>query len=265
MRKQFFITFVYLLITGAIGGGIYFGFFYEPPSCTDSRLNQGEEETDCGGPCAECREELFNPKIIWSKVFLVESDQYDLATQIENKNVNYGSGSMPYIFKVYDAQNNLLVEKRGKSYIMPREKKYIIESVILSAAPSKVDLEFGDIMWEKFKIDNSIGANLNLPISEQKISQEQKGGGAVFVEGTVFNKTGYDLDTININVVVYDLRGTPLAVNKTQKNIVQAGQGSYFKMFWPAFSQFDETKVRADIIAHTNIFSDENFIRKFIQ
>lgn len=258
LKKQFFIGFIYLIIIGAIGSGVFFGFFYSPESCFDGKLNQNEEQTDCGGLCAECQENLSNPKIIWAKVFKVEENLYDLAAEIENLNVNYGSEALPYIFKVYDSKNSLILEKRGRSYIMPREKKYIIEVVSLDKAPAKIDIKFSNIEWKKFKILESI----NLPIFNSRLDLKGKDGYAAYAEGTVYNQTRFDLGAVDIAIVIKDLKGSPVAVNKTQKNTVKSGERRFFEVVWSSSFTNDESKVKLDMRAYTN---EPRLIETFIE
>lgn len=258
-KKQLIISLVYLVIFTVIAGGGYL-IFYSPATCFDQKQNQGEEGVDCGGPCAVCQEELSKPAILWTKVFPVEENLYDLAAEIENKNINYGTGVLTYTFKIYDSQNNLILEKRGRSYVMPREKKYIVEAVSLAKIPGRAVLEFSDIQWQKFKSVEE----LKLPIFEQSLDMRGKNGYSVYAQGTVYNQTRFDLSTIDINVVVYDQKNNPVAVNKTQKNTVKSGEGRFFEVGWPKSFSGSGT-LRAEMRAYTNIFADENIIRTFLE
>lgn len=259
-KKQLIISFVYLTIFAAIVGGAYF-IFRSPATCFDQKQNQDEEGVDCGGPCSTCQEASLAPRVLWAKAFLVEENSYDLAAEIENKNVNYGAEILSYTFKIFDSRNNIIKEKSGKSYIMPREKKYIIETVSLSGIPAKVVLEFSkEINWQKFKSVEE----LKLPIFQQNLDTKSKNGYAAIARGTVYNQTRFDLDTIDINIVVYDKKGNPVGVNRTQKNTVKSGEGRSFEVGWPkSLSGTDELK--AEMRAYTNIFSDDNFIRSFLE
>lgn len=261
LRKQIIIALIYLIIFSAIGGGIYRFFIYSPATCFDGKQNQNEEGVDCGGPCAACQEQLVDPNIIWIKALPVEGGIYDLAAQIENKNVNHGSGLVPYTFKVYDSKGSQIGEIKSRSYIMPREKKYLIDTVSLNAVPAKVSLEFGAIEWKKFKLVES----LNLPIFNQVIDLKGKNSYAVFAQGTAYNQTRFDLDTIDIDVVVYDSVGNVVAINKTQKNTMKSGEGRFFEVVWPKSFAADPSKIKMEQRAYTNVFSDANFITTFLE
>lgn len=266
-KKQFIIGLVYLIIFSAIGSGIFFLFIYSPPSCTDGILNQAEEDVDCGGPCQLCIEEISGPRVTWVKLFSVGDGLYDLAAYVENKNLNYGTGSLPYVFNVYDASNNLILEKRGKGYIMPREKKYIVEAVNLGKVPKKVELKFEEAEWQRLGKDGDFTAieDLNLPVFNARLDLTPKDSYAARVDGTVYNQTKFDLATIDINVAVYDLKGNPIAVNKTQRNTVRSQEGRFFEVVWPALSVSSDKDARIDVQAHTNIFSDSNLTKNFIE
>lgn len=238
--------------------------FYSPATCFDDKKNQEEEGVDCGGPCSACQEELSAPKVLWSKSFLVEGDLYDLAAEIENRNINYGSGILPFVFKVYDSKNNLILEKSGKSYIMPRERKYIIEAVSLSSAPAKITINFGDIGWKKLKEEFETAEEIKLPIFQKTLETGDKNGYATLAQGTVYNQTRFDLDTIDINIVIYDSKGNPVGANKTRTSTVRSGEGRSFEVGWPK-SLPGIGDLRAEMSAHTNIFADDNFIRSFLE
>lgn len=261
LRKQIIIALIYFIIFSAIGGGIYRSFIYAPATCTDGRQNQNEEGIDCGGPCIVCQETLVDPDILWIKALPVEGGLYDLAAQIENKNVNYGSGMMPYAFKIYDSKGSQIGEVKNRNYIMPREKKYIVDIVSLSTVPAKVSLEFGDIEWKKFKLVES----LNLPIFNQAIDLNGKNSYAAFAQGTAYNQTRFDLDTIDIDVIIYDFAGNVVAVNKTQKNTMKSGEGRFFEVMWPKAFASEPSKIKMEQRAYTNVFSDANFITTFIE
>lgn len=261
LRKQIIITLIYLIIFSAIGGGIYRLFIYAPATCTDGKQNQNEQGIDCGGPCTVCQEPLADLGILWIKVLPVEEGLYDLAAQIENKNVNHGSGLVPYTFKIYDSKGKQIGEVKSRSYIMPREKKYIVDAINLSVVPAKVSLEFGTIEWKKFKLVES----LNLPIFNQVIDLNGKNSYAAFAQGTAYNQTRFDLDTIDIDVVVYDAIGNVIAVNKTQKNTMKSGEGRFFEVMWPKAFANDPSKIRMEQRAYTNVFSDANFITTFLE
>lgn len=235
--------------------------FRSPETCFDQKQNQGEEGVDCGGPCSACQEASLAPRVLWAKSFSVEENSYDLAAEIENKNVNYGAEILPYTFKIFDSRNNVIKEKSGKSYIMPREKKYIIETVSLGGIPAKVILEFAkEIDWQKFKSVEE----LKLPIFQQNFDTKGKNGYTALAQGTVYNQTRFDLDTIDINIVVYDKKGNPVGANRTQKNTVKSGEGRSFEVGWPK-SLSGTGELKAEMRAYTNIFSDENFIRSFLE
>ncbi|KKU42980.1 MAG: hypothetical protein UX56_C0001G0015 [Candidatus Azambacteria bacterium GW2011_GWD2_46_48] len=70
-QKQVIIAIFFLGILFFIGGGFYFAF-RSPASCFDKIQNQGEEDIDCGGPCATaCEEKELKPlEIFFQRKFL---------------------------------------------------------------------------------------------------------------------------------------------------------------------------------------------------
>ena len=54
-RAQYIAGIVFVLLL--IGTGIYFAYFYEAANCFDGTQNGDERGVDCGGSCADSREQ----------------------------------------------------------------------------------------------------------------------------------------------------------------------------------------------------------------
>ena len=71
----------------------------------------------------------------------------------------------------------------------------------------------------------------------------------------------YDFKQININVILRDVNGVPIAINKTNMNTVLSQEQRDFTLVWTSSFPGEMKTMEADIEA--NIFNDENFIEQY--
>ena len=89
-------------------------------TCTDGIQNQGETAIDRGGPCPLLDAATLTPTaVLWTRAFHVRDGTYSAVAYIENPNPAAGVASVPYDFKLYDADNILVAERTGTTFIMP--------------------------------------------------------------------------------------------------------------------------------------------------
>lgn len=123
-------------------------------SCTDGRKNQGEQETDCGGPCRAC--ELKSPKplsLFWARAGRVSQDGADGAALVENPNTTLSSDRIRYTFILLDAYG-IIGEKTGTAYIYPGERLTIVEPGIRTAREAeRVEFEIDGVGWAVLPYD----------------------------------------------------------------------------------------------------------------
>lgn len=91
-------------------------FLAVPPSCSDGKQNGDERGVDCGGACERmCKSDVRKPTVHWARMFKVADGMYDALAYVENSNVDARTDEAIYRFKVYDADNILILEKIGKT------------------------------------------------------------------------------------------------------------------------------------------------------
>lgn len=117
----FFIIFIIFIVI------VYYSF--KPgASCYNKRKDPGEEGIDCGGPCIPC--EIFSLKKLKTsdvKILIYPDNTMDLIASVENPNDNYGVKKFYYEFLIY-GENNKIIKLYGENFILPLEKKYILET-----------------------------------------------------------------------------------------------------------------------------------------
>ncbi|MBU1292182.1 hypothetical protein KKH07_01715 [Patescibacteria group bacterium] len=256
-NKQIFIALIFLLILIGIGFLIYSSWIKPKPSCFDGIQNQEEEKIDCGGSCQPC--ELVNIKnieVISVKVVSSQNNFYDLAAKIKNPNQNYGSGKVPYQFELYDSQDNLIVQYSGLTYILPNQTKYLLKIKTESNKPVKqVKISFNKIDWEK--LETYQPPQLGVQEKEYRLLSDQESGFAQ-VKAMLINKTNFDFDKIDIDILLFDSYNRLLAINTNELRTFLAGQERDFLSTW--FNQISGQVNLIEIEAETNIFDSDNYL-----
>lgn len=229
-------------------------------TCFDQIQNQNETAVDCGGACSACLppEETLLQKIDvkWAKAFRQKQGVYDLASAIENKNYTYGGGEVSYTFHVLDASGKEINVVSGTTYILPHGSRYIVrQGIALASAPVQISLEVTSVSWKKIPGYVSSG----LSVGGKKL-EFPSGSPNVFarMSGAISNVSPYDLRSIDVDMVVFDISGNPIAVNHSEMQTVQSGQKRAFTVFWPA--PFAGQAQNFDISVNSDFFSPDNFI-----
>lgn len=258
LKKQLIIGGIFFLIIAFVGIGIY--FTVKPkPSCFDKIQNQGEEDIDCGGPCSPCEKvKIKELKLLFIKYIQKGSGIYNVVAKIENPNFYFGVSKLVYKFKFYDKNNDLIKSFEDTSFILPKEKKYLIlTNLQLERKPSKVSLFLQKVDWQK--VEDYTPLALSIFDKEYKLLGEDKIGFSKLI-GKVYNKTTFNFKSVEINGVLFDEFGNVIEVNKTKVNDLNSGEIREFQLFW---SKPFKGKVKdSDLVIDTNIFSEENFLKE---
>jgi len=231
--------------------------FKADPTCSDGKLNQGEEKIDCGGPCAPCSkiielEALEVRKVEWVHDF---EDKYDVLISIVNPNEVYGSSKFEY--GIY-LNENVDVSETREDFILPGETKTVVAHGFLASEIEilKVVIDQEGAAWEKF-VDYE-KPNLIVTNSVYNMSAESEVGFGR-ATGTVMNQSGVDFETIKVKIILRDETGTLLAVNSQVMNTVRSSEQRDYLIVFPRHFSGSVGKIDQEI--ETNVFDSENYIR----
>lgn len=225
------------------------------PTCFDGKKNQGELGIDCDGPCGPCKVPIEKLNIDLIKYFKIENGIYDSVARVRNLNFIYGASKIDYEFVFYNNQGEKIASRQGKSFIMPSDSRYIIESAIkINADVARVDFEIKDIGWKE--VADSI--EVKLPIIN-KLYQKETNFIFSKISGIVINDNNFNFNDIEVSAVLENKSGNILAVNKTLLNSLFSHERRPFEMRW--FKPFDGEADTVIIEAKTNALISENFYR----
>lgn len=265
-RKQIIIASVYFIIFGFIITGIFLAVKPEPSPCLD-------KARQCDGPdppCPPC--ELFDLKpfeIIWKKAFSVGvlpagGFNYDLAAQVRNPNLSWGAASFEYRFEAFDSAGELTGSRSGKSFILPAADTVLIENNFSSQRPIvRLEVSFTpvlEISWKKLK--DLAGFDLRSRNVGFRYLKPPESGFAELT-GLAINASDFSFHRLVVKAVLFGAGREPLAINKTELFTVGGGEERFFKLTWPF--QFSGEVGQPLVLVETDVFSDENFLRRFSQ
>lgn len=250
-RRQIIIFSVIIVVVLATLGFFSLPYIFKAPTCTDGKQNQGESGADCGGPCVKvCVSQVNELKIIWTRTFKVTEGVYDTLSYVENQNFDAALKKIIYKFSLYDADNILVAERVGKTYITPNGKIPIFEGGIRTGEriPRRALFEFAEAPdWIKIPDKAS---SFSLATSDIKFETVDS---RPVVSSTIINKSIYAVSDVEVTAILYDERDNAIAVSRTTIDSLSKGssQGIVFTWLLP----LDKPPARIEIIPRADIFS----------
>jgi len=208
-KATFFSLFLSVILIVLV---LVFYSFLPAPSCTDGRLNQQEEQTDCGGPnCSAClTEKADNLIVLWSRYFEVRPGVYDVAALIENVNLTLGVQSLPYTFELYDEFDSRITTHKSSTYALPN-KQFLIFSANVETGirkPVRMNFRLGTFTWELMK-------EQTLPLIVSR-TERTFGVDRPRLVATLTNSALYDITQVDIAVVISDASNNAMAVGEVR-------------------------------------------------
>jgi hypothetical protein len=256
--KRLIIILIYLVLLALIALVVYQAV-RPRETCLDKIKNQNEEDMDCGGVCAPCKKISAADLIIQNKGFVENGHQggYDFWALVSNPNNSFGAKSFQYEIKFKDAGGSVTADRTGTEFILPGEKKYIVENNLdSSASPADAEFVISKTEWAEF---NNYYEKPNLNIVNKNYSQINSGAGFSEVYGLLKNESPYDFNAIKIQVMLKNPEGKIIALNSTEMRTVKSGEERDFKALW--LNRFSGDVAGVETQPEVNIFEVEAFIK----
>lgn len=254
-QKQLFI---FLILGGVLGGALLFGLYYVVPaaSCFDQRRNQGEEDIDCGGPCAPCA--LKHSKGIvslWARSFETRAKVYDVAAQIENPNESLSSAEVEYEFTLFD-RIGPLAKKTGHTFLFAQERVVVLETNLETVRPPEgVEFKILKVTW---KASREPPPDLIAARYEYRVV-DGDGGKKSMVEASILNNSPFGFREVEVQFLVLDGTETLIGINKVLVEDLLAGARVTVRSIWPGVLKGEVARI--SIQPRVNIF-DPSMILK---
>lgn len=251
-RRQFSILLLLAFLAALVLAVVFLPSVLKAPSCSDGKRNGDERGVDCGGSCSRyCPSDIAVPEVAWARAFLTKDGVYNLVAYVENRNVDAATASIPYEFRVYDADNILITRVEGTAAIMPNGPAAIFEGGVAlgESIPKRVSFAFlGDGAWTK--IPPAGIARLNVVSSSTKMSDATTNPK---LETTIVNQTTFETGPVDVVAILFDEDGNAFGVSKTfVENLPPRGEERVF-MSWP--QAFTMAPTTISVITAPNVFT----------
>lgn len=184
---------------------------------------------------------------------------YDFVAHIENPNPNYGALSFDYKIDFIDANGSIINSKIGRSYLAPGASKFIIESPLrFNSRINKYSFSVSNTQWSQ--VDAFLADNIKLILQNKPVFETRDIPGVYgIVAGSIRNLSQFNIDSVDVAVVLRSSSGSIIGVAKTSLNTFLKGTSRGFETRW--FRQLSDIPDRVDVYFYTNIFALENIIR----
>jgi hypothetical protein len=241
--KQFFAALIFFVIVGGVVFLIYRGVRPVPPVATPNPTIN-----------------LIPIEVLSRKLFNVQNNDYDFLVKVTNLNTDYGSSDVEYKLSFLDSTGNTVSSKTGSFYILPGQTKYVIDSPLKFDQPiSNAVFRITSVNWQK--LDPLAASGVPLIVRNSSYTQTSTPGTFGKVGGSIYNNSDFDINKVDVIVVLLDSNGQPLAVNKTEINTFLTKTTRGFEIAWPA--PFVGQVGSAYTKANANVFESSNFLRKY--
>ena len=215
---------------------------YQPPSCVDSKQNQGELGVDCGGPCSRlCNSQFFQPIVLWARSARVVKGVYNVVAYVENNNLDGAAKQVPYRFKLYDTDGVLIRERTGRVDIPPHKGVAVFEDGVVTSEqiPTRVTFEFTTPpQWYR-----TASLDRGIVLSDKVLINEQS---APKLSALVENTSALPIGKTSFVALLYDADDNAISFSKTELDSLSNGASSYIVFTWP--QPFLKKVYRIDII-----------------
>lgn len=234
--------YMYLTVFGVIGAGIllwvYVAFFFHTPTCFDGKQNGDEVGVDCGGSCALlCKSQTREPTVGWARSFLTVSSAsttstqkenlYTAAAYIQNTNLTAGAKNVAYSFQLFDAKNQLIVERRGTALLPPLPIIPIIDPGISTGSHVVARTLFA---FTELPVWHAIPADAIPPV---RVSNQSLAADGSRLSLTLENSTVRDITDITVAAVLFDTDGVALAASKSFIHSLPRKSSQGITFTWP--------------------------------
>ncbi|MBI2623978.1 hypothetical protein HYW67_00590 [Candidatus Parcubacteria bacterium] len=259
--KQLVIGGVYLVVFALIGWGAYAAWFKPAPTCFDNIRNQSEEDVDCGGVCEPCGKRTVKPlELVSQRTLSVSPGVYDFIARLRNPNALYGAERFRYTVRWFGAGDQVLAERGGTAYILPRgTRSLIVQGVALSEPSAKTEVVLDAYNWVRLKEYQGEPRFLVRQAMLERVAAGEPGFAAA--SAVIVNKSGFNFQEVDINVSVLDAAGNVLAVSRTVQHAFTNDSERAFRVSWP--DPFAGEPQRPEVEVLTNVFDDENYLQQF--
>lgn len=250
-RQLMYLSIVILFVFGGLFLVIY-PRLNVPPTCSDGKQNGVETGVDCGGMCAKfCQGDKKPITVLWARTFEIIPGVYHAVAYLENQNTDAGVAQVPYKFRVYDADNKLIISREGTTFISPNGHMAVFEESLpigVNRIPKFTRFEFTqDPVF--YKTPSSFDDIKLVQTAKSLTDLDTIPKASV----TLKNDSFVDTPQFPVIAIVYDATDNAIAVSKTFADAMPKNTEETLYFSWP--HPFDRASDHVEVVPIINAFT----------
>ena len=217
------------------------------PTCFDGLQNQNETGIDCGGVCQKiCKDQALPLITRWAQVFPVRSGFADAAAYIVNPNPSFELTTVRYRFKIYDADEQLVAERDGVTFVNAAEQ-FIIYEPLIAVRERVIRRAFIELTPQENLVWHRSGAGrlAQFTLQDKTVSLDP----VPTLSAAVHNNSAFDAKDVSAVGVLYDDHGNAMGVSATKLDTVARLADTPVLWTWP--NPFLSPIASSEIYLHT--------------
>lgn len=227
--KQFIFGLLYVLIFLGIGYLLFLAWAPKP-SCNDQKHNQGEEDVDCGGPCAACQKGA-SLVIRQSGAFTIPgTNRTSFLMEVKNTSSDLWVRKFSYTIGVYNILGAAIPITSGESFVPPGGlRRIIVVGVNIDARDIyKIIPTISNVRWSNAK------EFISEPIRLDGVKTEKMSDQTIRVRGVIVNEGSNFKNKIIIGSILKDNSGKAINVSSTTVEGLSGFSNKSFEIFFPS-------------------------------
>ena len=257
-RKLTYMTIV-LVVLGMIGFLVFRQLTSATPTCIDGRKNGDELGVDCGGGCSlYCANELASPKVRWVRTFQMTPSVSQSVAYIEHGNATAASPLVGYTFRLYNAQNTVIAERSGTTFLGPLGRTAIAETLIPTGnvPVARTTITFTEpIVWNKISslLTTVVIKTDRTLVESYEYGTTQKG---TRLSATLENTARLHFRDMDVVAIIYDRDDNVVTASKVLLPELPALSSRVVTFTWPFV--VPTAGARIEIVPRFNPFTAES-------
>jgi hypothetical protein len=240
-RKLIYLAIIFAILF-LVGGASAYVLFHEEPTCFDTKQNEKEDGVDCGGPCRKlCTPLEIMPLVLWQRSFKITPGVYSAVAYIENRNRDAEGINVPYRFTIYDADNVMIAEREGVTYIPPGQTFAVFEPNIAlgTQIPTRTEFSFDkNLIWYNVAKKKQALEAKNIELIEE--------GKFPALEADIVNPGTSPYGRFQVVAILYDTNGNAFTASQTALDGLSAESSARVRFTWPL--PFDQKVTKKEVI-----------------
>ncbi len=210
-KRQFIIVSIIVAVVVAVIAVTLIATFYEAPSCSDTKQNQGETGVDCGGPCSHlCTAEVAAPSVRFVRQIATVPGRTDVIAYIDNTNASAAMKGAKFTITLYGPDNIIVAKKDGTVDLPPKSTVPVFIPNFYSGnqtvARAFLTFDPNSFNWVTYTDTRPVLSTQNVTLSSDNPPR---------LTAQVYNPSALSLFRVPVIATVFDANNNAIAASAT--------------------------------------------------